>query len=223
MKTLLILLALLTSCYTVQYPVTPEVATASTYLITTEHGFSSMGGTAWVVNDHQLVTAGHMCEWSTTGDFTLTSMGGRKSIAHALYWQMDNDTDVCVLASDGPLAAPLVIAGRMPATGTASGYAGYPDGVFGVYKGVYLGNNEDSAPSDHGASGSAVFDAEGVFGVLVACRTDVDRTACLDPQEYPGFRFVPLATLVKFLIEGNIDYTPQPDSLPDYQPTQGLG
>jgi hypothetical protein len=77
----------------------------------------------------------------------------------------------------GRVAAPLPLAETMPVLGDEVGYVGYPLGVLTRSKGNYFGdidgpfvnwnNYTHDAPCNPGASGSGMYHAGGVWGVLV--------------------------------------------------------
>lgn len=171
----LLLIAFLLGCQHPEPPVTPAIAEASSYKIFTP---DSHMGTAWVVDGRYLITAGHVCD-AGPGDYTLESSTGRKLAAHPIAWEQDYSdmVDVCLVLADGELAPPLALADAMPAVGDAVGYVGYPLGELKRSTGKYLGDVDGpddhlddytaDAPCDHGASGSAMYSEDGVYGVLV--------------------------------------------------------
>lgn len=166
-KLLFLTLSLLIGCYPKSHPitlVTPPVVESSTYLI---HN-GEIQGTAWVVAEGFVATAGHICEDYNGSNFTLKSSTGRQVIAHPFNWEMSDDShaDVCLLKVDGHIGRPLTLASSPPPIGALDFYIGYPKGEF--HKGAgFVTKNGSSAPCDHGASGSAVATEMGVYGVLV--------------------------------------------------------
>lgn len=172
MKTL-ILLAALSGCYNARFPVTPDIATQGTYQVVS----SQLSGTAWAVDEHNFITAGHVCEW---GDQEVVLVSGARRIpVERVTWSFEMKTggaDICLLHSNYPLATGLVLATEMPAVGTDVCYVGFPREVFVQRCGHYIGNSETDISTDHGASGSPVFSKDGVFGVLVSLRPEPDMT-----------------------------------------------
>lgn len=182
MKRIIIALLLLCGCYVARYPVTPSVVEASTYLLVEE----GSTGTAWAVDEHHAVTAGHMCEGLRTPGVLISSIGRRIPV-EGFYWEYSETNgyaDICIMESRAPLAQGLVIADRMPRIGGWVGYVGYPLGEHASRYGKYVGDvdgdgsnmNDDviTAECDHGASGSPAYYGDGVFGVIVRLRTDGD-------------------------------------------------
>ncbi len=193
MKSLLFVIA--TAACT-QYPaldqpdapvVTPESAEAATYMILTPGGSL---GTAWAVDDRHVITAGHVCK-DGVGDFVLKSTTGRMMTATALAWEDDDEdmTDICVLEAHSELGPALPLASEMPREGDVVGFVGYPLGVLTHSEGAYVGDVDgpvrigndyvSTAPCDHGASGSAMYYRDGVYGVLV-------RLVVVGDQVLPG-------------------------------------
>lgn len=214
----------LAGCYLKQYPVTPAVAEASTYLLVTEQAT----GTAWAVDSRHAITAGHMCELVAT-HYVLVSSSFRRITATPTMWEYSDyngHADLCVLEASADLSPGLVIADRMPAIGESVGFVGYPLGKLSSSSGKYLGDvdgdetsNDDttSAPCDHGASGSAEFSSRGVFGVLVRMRTDGERVH--DGSD--GCVVIPLKELRAFLDSAGVHYvtTPElPEAPPEWAP-----
>lgn len=215
MKKLLLLTALLTSCYRGRYPVTPSVAESSTYKIFNEDAM----GTAWAIDRHHVVTAGHVCEQLDHEKFMLVSSTERRIPAVMVESEMSKTNglaDLCVLETRAEVGEGLIIADRMPKVGDKVGYVGYPNGIHYVGEGKYEGDvdgpdehyNDDatSAPCDHGASGSAMFTSRGVFGVLVRLRTD---GGYVHPGE-EGCVVIPLKELKSFLKDAGVKYETTP-------------
>lgn len=219
MRRLLISFLLLTSCYLKQYPVTPAVVEESTYLICSK----ASCGTAWVVADHYVVSAGHLCDGST-GPFTLTTEHGRNMLATPVAWDISDlpGKDACVLHTDGPTGRPLVLAKEPPHVGAKDGYIGYPRLVFGYHEGVYMSDGGSSAFCDHGASGSAAFTPRGVYGVVVDLRPDL-----VNPGNWlKTCVSTPIKDVKELLNSVGVGYTGAPDELPNPDevfPHPGLG
>lgn len=171
-------LALIAGCQ-FSPPMTPSAAEEGTYEL-----FDSEGqGTAWAVDEHHMVTAGHMCTDGKGAGLTARTADGFQFRVEVVDYDLDGydddsapKKDVCLLHSDRPLPHPLPLAEEMPAVGTEAWFVGYPRHTYVKSVGEYLGDIDGiqhwndyavSAPADHGASGSAVFTADGVFGVLV--------------------------------------------------------
>ena len=213
MLKLLFVLTLLgcSNCYLQEYPVTAQVADSATFKLNT----GDYLGTAWAVNDHYLVTAGHMCQ--DAGDMVIQN-GIHFYPANwvAFQYSESGQDDLCVLHTPVTLDRHLVIADQMPGVGESIGFVGYPGGEYYVGKGRFLGDMDGddtendaafSAPADHGASGSAMFTSRGVWGVLVRRRTD---GGYIHPAA-DGGAAVDLTHLVRFLNEQSVDYTVTPD------------
>jgi S1-C subfamily serine protease len=185
-RLLLSLLTVLTGCYIHSWPVTHAVAESSTY----EIDGGGYQGTAWKVAPSYVITVGHMCEVDADV-FTVETKLGRKVKADPVEYEMSlsSGADVCVLHLRHDLPGdPLVLADHLPNVGTKDGYVGFPKGKWFSGEGeVVTFNDEDgpsigtTAPCNHGASGSAVFTKDGVYGVLVQGHTKdgVTWDACL--------------------------------------------
>jgi hypothetical protein len=185
---ILILSVLLMSCLRAPlrpgYPVTVRAAQESTFMV--EKAFDGVpvaSGTAWIVDKDgtftYLMTAGHVC----AGTATRLDGSGSVMISYrltskddvtmpALVLKAEQDVDLCLLMAPGSLGEPLLLAEKMPEHGAPVTYVGAPMGFYGqglapVYDGRYLGNRFVGVPTIGGASGSALFTADGVFGVLV--------------------------------------------------------
>lgn len=175
-------------CYRDRFPVTPRVAEASTFIVQVDYkgmGLGMVTGTAWSVDEHHLVTAGHVCV-ASDGKDVVVSDRTRNFRARPILWEnseTNGDADLCVLVALGvSLKDPLIISDRMPNVGEKVWTVGYPLGQFAHSNGKYLGDldgkdssmndNSIDAPCDRGASGSSVYIEDGVFGVLVRMRTD---------------------------------------------------
>jgi len=161
---------------------TPEPAVdlqGSIYKVFTPDGSQ---GTAWVVAPHYLVTAGHVCD-GEDGIFLLEQEDGLKLSAKRVVWSLSKDSDeevpldACLMYSEFTLGKPLPLAAEMPAIDTPVEYVGYPQGFLYHGHGVYAGDVDGPAqnwndyfsttPCDHGASGSAMYSEDGVYGILV--------------------------------------------------------
>lgn len=216
MKKLLLVCALflLGACYLGHYPVTAHAAEEASYKVFNDEAM----GTAWAVDLHHLVTAGHVCE-VFDDKFVIVSNLERRFHAKSViseYSRTHGTVDLCVLETQVDLPNFLVVADEMPAVGAKIGYVGYPLGVWGAFEGKYLGDldgpdedfNDDafSAPCDHGASGAAVFTERGVWGVLVRLQT---QGGMLHPGT-EGCVAIPLKPLRAILEDAHIKYTSTP-------------
>lgn len=228
MKLLLAALLSLSGCYLHQFPITLDIAEASTYRLESD----TAQGTGWVVADHYVMTAGHMCWEART--LVLTSTTGRRLLGTPLVTDLSTGSDLCIVKVAGPLAPPLVLADRMPKVGAKVAFVGWPMGHFVRSEGAYLGDLDHgqenmtdnsyafSAQCDHGASGSAVYGAGGVFGVLVRVRTDGGRMH--DGSD--GCVVTPISDIRAMLKEADIDPAlapPQPSDYPVSPPQHPLG
>jgi hypothetical protein len=228
----------LSACYLKHYPITPQVAQNGTYEMFVDVGMlGTAQGTAWAVDEHHLVTAGHMCDEMAEVSVLKSTISERRIRAKAVLWEMgpDGHTDLCLLKTEQKLDGPLVIAKHMPYIGQDVTFVGWPLGVSVVSEGKYIGDmdgpffhlNDDvfTAPCDHGASGSAIFTDRGVWGVLVRVRTDNDAHNGLMPGSNgpdsigvhdgtDGCAAIALPELMSLLKDGEVDYTLTPDPLP---------
>jgi hypothetical protein len=168
---------------------TPQVVEESTYkMITPDGGQCS----AWAVDKNYLVSAGHCC--SEPGWYFVYSSTQRVFAAQVVdYKEVDHTTqvplDICLLATEAPLPAPLKLADAMPTPETPVFTVGYPNGEFTHSQGVYVGDIDGeyrfdndyfaTAPCDRGASGSPISTQDGVYGVIV-------RLVVLGDQVLPG-------------------------------------
>jgi hypothetical protein len=165
------------------HPSAPSELPQAVYKITAPD-FSQ--GTAFAVDEHRFITAGHVCEHEgdpSQSEFLLTSTMGRRVVATRVAWaDYDFPTeliDVCVLHTAEKQTITMPLADVMPAPGTEMGYIGFPKGRFVHERGIYLGDIDGdarwndyafTAPCAGGASGSPVYTKDGVFGVLVRVR-----------------------------------------------------
>jgi hypothetical protein len=154
-----------------------DLAVASTYMLLSPGGSQC---TAWSVNDHYLVSAGHCCD--EPGEYTLVNedLKVAKATVVAAEDMVPNEgapVDVCVLKTTTNVGPGLPLAPAMPTPGTRMGYVGYPLGEYTIATGEYVGdidgpyadwdNFASTAPCDHGASGSGLYTEAGAYGVLV--------------------------------------------------------
>jgi hypothetical protein len=149
-----------------------------------------------------------MCELTDGVPEHAKSSTGRTIPVHPVFWEMSSgpEADLCLLKADGPTARPMVLADGMPATGAATHFVGWPQGVYTVSDGTYRGNGWSDAPCDHGASGSAEFTSSGVFGVLTQGHKVGD--------EWQGCNVTPVSEIKDFLKEAGVSWVSQPDPLP---------
>lgn len=204
-------LALLAGCQ-ITPPTTPKATEEATYKL-----FDDLGqGTGWAVDEHHMVTAGHMCADADTGGMlTARTSDGLQFQVVVIDWELttsfDSDVlkDVCLLYSARPLPAPLALAADLPAKDTEAWFVGYPKGQRVKSVGFYVGDTDGvqvwddyvvTAPCDHGASGSAYVTEAGVFGVLV--RGIVVGTQVL-PGSY-GCVATPLADIKAILVRNGL-------------------
>lgn len=192
MKKLILALIFVFAC---QVPapgyVTPSRAVPSVFKITTSvSGLRESTGTAWIAHySHAfdttyLITAGHVCnaeEPEREGERTyeLESRLGKtypaKEIKRIFQDRLDDrwPIDLCLLLTPGFISQALPIMTREPYYGEKAYYVGAPRGIWGggeapLYVGHYAGGELVAITGTGGASGSALFTEEGVFGVYVA-------------------------------------------------------
>lgn len=198
----ILILALLLSCQSgilsSQYPqvnLAPTVAVESTFRVMTKiDGVPLKSGTAWVVSqtadETRLFTAGHVCTTETQieglnisieieGKKSFTLMNREDQTWEAEEVKSSKDPDLCILKTKGKVGFPLPLAEKMPAWGDPVGYVGAPRGFYGqgvamYFQGNYSGNDVVSIFTAPGASGAALFNKNGVFGVLVAVHPSSD-------------------------------------------------
>lgn len=183
MRIILALVFLLVACRNNPpgYPVTPQVAERSTFLVEKSFGGVGIGtGTAWIVeHDHAytyLMTAGHVCDDMLAGMAEYKLIAKNTPVKHHVEMAQQiiraKEPDLCILKAPGDLGPSLLLSEGLPEYGEEIAYVGAPIGIYGqgvapLYFGRYIGNRYISAPGFGGASGSAVFTPNGVFGVLV--------------------------------------------------------
>lgn len=203
----ILILALLLSCQTgvlapVYVPVdlAPTVAVHSTFRVFTKlNGEKMKSGTAFVISETEVMTAGHVCslgiqiegldlEFEPEGikSFTLQSQDDK-------YWEAElvrfsKSPDLCILKVNTPLPPALPFAKSMPDWGDHTGYVGAPRGMWGkgtamLYEGRYSGDSAVSIFTAPGASGSAVFTKDGVYGVLVAVHPESSSITLVEPLD----------------------------------------
>src|SRR5690606_3086635 len=138
MKAALLLALALTACVS-RVPTLPKVAEDATYELHTPHGQC----TAWAVDDHHLITAGHCCD--DEGSY-FAAQPGRSLLPVEVVMGVDVDyeaqapVDICLLKTEAFLPAPLALADKMPQPGDPVGFVGYPGGKWTHSKGVYVGD-----------------------------------------------------------------------------------
>lgn len=215
---LLFLTCTLAGCYLKSFPLNPQIAGNASYKIYSEAG----SATAWVVDAHHVVTAGHFCEASLGMDIAMNNLTKHIPL-ETVEWELSDYNgrfDLCVLKSEVELTHPLIIASQEPKPNDPIYTVGYPLGKWTSSSGVYLGDLDpgegesntwnDSAFNaycDHGSSGSAVYTLQGVVGVEVRFRTDGNRIH--DGSD--GCVMVKLGDLRDFLDELHINYTLTPE------------
>lgn len=171
-------------------PINAEIATAATFMILAPDGSQ---GTGWAVGEHLLVTAGHVCDGGQ-GQYVAVSpdlqvISVRTLFAEDRYFEDRPPIDICVMGTDDKFSVVLPLAPQMPHVGQRAEYVGFPMSVYkhsvGEYKGdidgpdYFLSDYASTAPCNHGASGSAMFTEDGVYGVLV-------RLVVVGDQVFPG-------------------------------------
>lgn len=168
-------------------PHTPaEKAQAATWPVAVVSVFGGGKATAWYVDDHLAVTAGHVCMFGNDANYTVGD-------ARAWPIAVDYDTDVCVLATESEAPAVLRLATRAPELGDDLVYVGYPQGarVMGHGTAAECKSQDDETvqslcaliPGTWGSSGSAVLNDRGDVVGLVS-----------QFYGYPGSPVIELAT-----------------------------
>ena len=162
-------------------------------------------GTAWVAaiqgEYSYLISAGHVC----SNEFAKTyKLHGQDDTIYDVEETMHaSEPDLCLLRYKGMLARPLLIANRNPHYGELVSYVGAPFGMYGndtapYFTGHYMGSKYAGMPTAPGASGSAIWTPNGVFGVLVT----------VDPRFHHVTGFVPRQDLVNFLALAGFSFGP---------------
>lgn len=214
------LILLFSGCYLDHYPVTPPVAARGVYMLVA----GDYQGTAWAVDPHHLVTAGHMCEDPDAHPYITN--GVRNFPVSVVEWQdtADDTSDICVLEAPTRVnfTWPIIIADRMPRLGETAHYTGYPLGVWHEGTGKYLGDTDGpnshsddytfDAACDHGASGSPVYTSRGVWGVLVRGRV----AGAQDGSD--GCTATGRGHIIEILDELGVKYQLTPEAPPAYEP-----
>lgn len=136
--------------------------------------------TAWKVDAHLAMTAGHCCVDDDVPYVSYTAEG-RHAVDGAEFVPVivDAEHDVCVLRGD--IAGDVIrLATKDPQVGARVWTAGYPHGTFLISDGFWSGHDGDgdgvaSTTVGGGASGSPVMAADGhAIGVLRARFHDMD-------------------------------------------------
>jgi hypothetical protein len=176
---------------------TPQVAEDSTYEVVGGY----FQGTAWVVDPTHLMTAGHVCvsfELAGQPVFAVSNTRRFVPVTVGAFEMSDGpEADLCLLSTSAGLAPPLPLAAYMPITGDSVGFVGYPDGKLDHETGIFRYPDVSTAACDHGASGSAEYDAAGVWGVLVQSLSE-------DPTGASGCRSTTLSEIRAFLAAGGV-------------------
>lgn len=196
MRKLILTLIFLVSCswqkHFPDYPLSASVAAKSSFkiVISNDKGVPVGSGTAWIVgiqeNTTYIMTAGHVCDKPPLDTFQLI---GQDSTTYPVQKRMmATKPDLCLLTHEGIIGKPLWISTHDPVYGQAVGYVGAPNGHFGeglapYYRGSYIGDNCITTPAYPGASGSAVWTADGVVGVLVGVDMDFTNIVVLVPRK----------------------------------------
>lgn len=156
----------------------------ATYLLITP---SAGGCTAWGIDETHAVTAGHCCV--DPGTYTLITRNNHHIGALVEKTLYDYDKpgapdDACLLETSEPVNF-VDLAPEMPGVGVHMETIGFPHLKYADSHGEYLGDQDGpfehlddytfTAPCDHGASGSAVFTDDGVFGILVRLYVEGDQ------------------------------------------------
>lgn len=147
--------------------------------------------TAWHIGGGQWITAGHCCDAARVdeADSVADLITRTASAVDSVYVEVQLDgepanivrraesDDACVM--HGPeRSAYFVLAHHMPRFGSRVKFYGFPEGHFGVWEGLYVGDDEHStsdgdvmftAPVWGGASGSPLIDEDGyACGIVVS-------------------------------------------------------
>lgn len=161
-------------------------------------------GTAWVVrNDNlsHLMTAGHVCDESDVepGVEQSYSISSRYGIDYSVKVERLHGTyDLCLVVAEQTVGPAMWLSPVAPLYDEPVAAVGAPLGVFACWggssidqcgmapisRGFYAGGTLVSMPMVGGNSGSAVFTADGVIGVLVEGYRGFDSASFIEPLDH---------------------------------------
>jgi len=187
---LVLLLGVWAACDGCNLPsqMSPAVARQSIYRVESQ----TAGGTAFVISHGLLLTAGHLCVHAAENFESIYLEDGlRLAPTKVLGMEMSEgpEQDLCVLSTDVETGAPLEFSSSLPWKYESTLVIGYPHGDYAETRGVWTGGGRNTAPCDHGNSGSPILTMDGVVGVLVQAPSDdpTGKTGCLS-TELPEIR-----------------------------------
>ena len=173
---LVLLCALLSACTPQpkmpEFKLTPEHVTGSVYKVTADlAGMPQWTGTAWKYDEGRFLSAGHVCD-TNGADLRFTLIDSKDNVYPAQVVRFDAKVDLCIMSAVGVPGLSLKF-GVEPGYGADVWYTGAPNGVWGAgiipfARGYTIGGHAMMIAGYGGASGSPVYDHNGVFGVLVS-------------------------------------------------------
>jgi hypothetical protein len=153
---------------------TPDGVKDSVYkIVAIQGGENQWSGTAWKLSEGFMMTAGHVCDTAGEDGFTFRVMSRWNKEYPVEVIKFSREPDLCLLSAPHVPGDPMGTLTLTPAYGETIWYSGAPVGVFGdgtvpFAEGVYIGGYKAMIAGYPGASGSAMYTKNGVFGVLVA-------------------------------------------------------
>lgn len=153
---------------------TPSSVKDSVYkVIAYQAGDKQWSGTGWKVADGLMMTAGHVCDTEGEDGFTFRAISRWNKEYPLEVIKFSRSPDLCLMRAKNVPGVPMDWLVKTPEYGETVWYSGAPAGVFGdgtvpFARGVYIGGYRAMIAGYPGASGSAMYTREGVFGVLVA-------------------------------------------------------
>ena len=130
-------------------------------------------GTGFKIGEGLMLTAGHVCDTEGQDGFTFRAIGRWNKEYPVQVIKFSRDPDLCLLQAKYVPGPWMNAIAESPAYATTLWYSGAPHSVFGdgtvpFARGYYIGGNKMMIAGYPGASGSPVYNENGVVGVLVA-------------------------------------------------------
>lgn len=153
---------------------TPSGVKDSVYkIVALQNGEQQWSGTGWKLSDGSMMTAGHVCDTEGQDGFTFRAINRWNQEYPVKVVKFSRDPDLCLISAPHVPGPTMNRFTAVPLYGSPIWYSGAPVGVFGdgtvpFAQGAYIGGNKAMIAGYPGASGSAMYTRDGVFGVLVA-------------------------------------------------------